>query len=146
MASSGQMTRDSISSPAVLMAKKVPPTMLELPGPVTTVVIPWRRAASKVASSGLMASKPRSPGRTGSVYSFPSISSRQAVPHRPAWQWGSTRPGVTVRPAASMIWQSSGTSPTWPTFTIFPSSIRISPVCSYIPAMVIKFPFLISSN
>ena len=70
MASGSRTTMSSTRLPQSLMAAKVPPTTLALPGPVQAVVTPPLRALSKASSMGLMESMARSWGVTGSTISL----------------------------------------------------------------------------
>ena len=70
MATGSLTTMLSTRSPTVLMARKVPPSTLALPGPVQTQVTPALRAERKLGSRGLMPSMPRSWGQQISFISL----------------------------------------------------------------------------
>ena len=131
----------STQSPYSFIATNVPPSTFAEPGPVTAVVTPPPIALPNASSRGLMPSMARISGVTGPEYSFVSLpSQRLASSCMPMWQCASTKPGVTMQPAASMISVPAGTSRFCPTATILPPSMRICPFSMSPPVIVLTKP------
>ena len=116
------------------------------PGPVATVTTPPSSASPKHLSRAYMLSSARTCGITGSVISLPSEPSVVSESsHMPIWQCASTSPGSAYMPAASMT-RAPGALMSESTALMRVPSMSTSPCGRYLPAMVITFAFLISSN
>src|SRR5215211_6212056 len=98
------------------MAADWPPMGLPDPGLTFTVRTPPATASAKPRSAGLMASRARTWGVTGSVISLVSCPAHPSASScTPRWVWASTRPGSTTLPAAPTHSAPSGTGTSRPT-------------------------------
>src|SRR5215211_5633671 len=117
------------------MAADWPPMGLPDPGLTLTVRIPPATASAKPRSAGLMASRARTWGVTGSVISLVSCPAHPSASScTPRWVWASTRPGSSTLPAASTRSAPSGTRRSRPTASMRPSATRTTPSSTGGPA------------